>query len=174
MSLVKINIPFVFFVFWTIFFCTLNAESEENSTKNRRVMIVESSVSLDKEFAERFLDGEVSLNVAQEGYESITREIIQSVRKKLSQYSISIVEENSDAVIIIGVDRAVQFTTSNVPILEEAWATCYMNNREVFKVNFSQKAEFINLKFWNVQKTPHQIGNILGKKIIKELRKLEQ
>ncbi len=107
--------------------------------------------------------------------DNLLERICYSMQNTLSKHSIPVSENNPDIVLIVDTHKIVHITYLNNPIIENILVIAKSNvdGRELFKVEFLQQTNYIDLRFWKVLRTPEQIGIILGKRITKEIRRLQ-
>ena len=101
---------------------------------------------------------------------NLAEEICMSIEKAIERYSILIDNNDPDIIVNVEVKKINQITYNKDPIVEEVRAMGYRNEKELFSVSFVQEINYIDFRFWKSAKTPEQIGSILSKKIMKEIK----
>lgn len=111
------------------------------------------------------------LESVKKDYESMSYNVCQAVKRELQKHHILLVEQKADIVVMISVQKAIQHTYANEPIIEEVIAIGYSSDKEIFNIVYTQEKGYIDFRFWKVVKTPKQIGIVLAKDIAKEINK---
>lgn len=96
--------------------------------------------------------------------------ICQNIENNLASKYILVVKDEPDVLIEVTIEKATVSHFGSPFIVETVVYNGFINEKMVFSGEFKQNYKFPS---FGLIKTPEQIGKILAKKILKEIKKLQ-